>query len=428
VSEALSLIEKLVNFSGEENNMVNYISPFASEFPPMPAIPGVRLATACSGMKYEGRDDLFMVTFPENTIVAGCLTKNLMPGEPIKWCRAILPNGKARALVVNAGYANVWTGAQGYSVVENTAQKAAEIIGCKPEEVYISSTGVIGEQVVENALLDSLPKLYENLGDMNFAAAAKAFMTTDTFPKGVTKTTKIGDTEITLNAIIKGSGMIAPNMATTLSYIFTDAKIPANILQELMNEAVDVSLNCATVDGDTSTSDTCLVFATGQTQHDAVTSLNHSLFEQFRKDFKNLMKDLAKLLVKDGEGLTKFVTINIKNASSQESARKIGLSIANSPLVKTAIAAEDPNWGRVVAAIGKAGEPVDEGIDMWIGDSMVAINGSLNPNYVEAEAALYMKNPEISITVDVDSGNSAATVWTCDLTHDYISINADYRS
>lgn len=407
--------------------MGKYVSPFAMPFPKMPPVKGVRIAAACSGMRYK-RDDVFMAAFPEGTTVAGCFTQNKLPGEPIKWGRAILPHGKARGLVVNAGYANVWTGAQGYETVRMTAAKAAALIGCKAEEVHISSTGIIGEQIKRDKLLEILPQIHSALSDANWEAAAKAFMTTDTFTKGVTKAAAINESRITINGIIKGSGMIAPNMATALCYIFTDAAIPAQILQQLLNENIGISLNSTTVDSDTSTSDTCLVFATGQVKHDKITSLDHSIFADFRKKFRELMIELAKLLVKDGEGISKFVTIKIKNAKSESSARRIGLAIGNSPLVKTAIAAQDPNWGRIVAAIGKSGEPVKETIDIWIGDSMVAVNGSLNPNYREEEAREYMKNPEITIVVDVDSGDAVATVWTCDLTHEYISINADYRS
>ena len=394
----------------------------------MPDVAGVRLASAHSGMRYKNRDDVFLAVFPEGTSVAGCFTKNKMPGEPVKWGRAILPSGKARGLVVNAGYANVWTGEQGYAVVEETAAAAASLIGCSKEEIHISSTGIIGEQIKKEKLLGVLPGLYRNLSEKKWEEAARAFMTTDTFPKGVTKQAKIGNAKVNINGILKGSGMVAPNMATALCFVFTDAKIPAPILQQLISGAVDKSLNSTTVDGDTSTSDTCLVFATGQVKHEEISAIEQDGFADFKRAFNELMVELAHLLVKDGEGISKFVTINIKGAITAQSARIIGLSIANSPLVKTAIAAQDPNWGRIVAAIGKSGEPIKETVDIWIGDELVAINGSLNPNYKEANAAEHMKNPEINITVDVDSGDAEATVWTCDLTEEYIKINANYRS
>ena len=404
-------------------------SQFAVPFPSMPEIAGVKMATCCSGMRYRNRDDVFLCVFEKGTTVAGVMTQNQFPGEPIKWGKKILPRGTARALIVNAGYSNVATGAKGYETVLMTADAASQLIGCSMEDVFVSSTGIIGEHLKREPMLACIPGLYENLVSNKWEAVAKAFVTTDTFAKGVTKITSINGSRITINGIIKGSGMIAPNMATTLAYIFTDAKIPANVLQEIVNEGVQVSMNCITVDGDTSTSDTCFVFATGQAKHDKISKITDKALADFKKDLIEVMKELSILLVKDGEGISKFVTINIKGTKTFDDARKIGLSIANSPLVKTAIAAHDPNWGRIAGAIGKARVPINpDKVDIWLGDCLVAVNGALNPDYKEEQADEYMQNPYINITVDIDSGEEEATIWTCDLTHEYISINADYRS
>lgn len=405
-----------------------YMSPFAGPFPQMPVIEGVRLSVANSGMRYT-RNDLLLVEMPENTAVAGVFTKNSMPGAPVDWCKSILYGGKARALIVNAGISNVFTGKAGALVVKNTAQNVANILGCQKDEVFVSSTGVIGELPDEKKLIAKLPELKSKLSPTAWEDGVRAIMTTDTFPKAATKKAKIGNTEVNINGFIKGSGMIAPDMATMLGYIFTDASISSEILQSLLSEDVKYSYNCMSVDSDTSTSDTILVFATGKRQHPPVARSSDPILDDFRKKLREVNVELAKLVAKDGEGISKFVTIKVKDATSYDSARIIGLSIANSPLVKTALAAGDPNWGRIIMGIGKSGQKADrDKTSIWIGDTLIAMNGAKHPEYIESKVAEYMKGKEIEIVVSVGVGNSDATVWTCDLTHEYVSINADYRS
>lgn len=402
-------------------------SPFAPKSTPkLPSVAGVAFATGNTGIRYQGRDDIVLAVFPEGTTAAGVFTKSSMPGAPVDWCRKILPKGKARALVVNAGISNVFTGKRGMETVEKTAMATALLVGCKKEEVWLSSTGIIGQHLDAGKLTASLPKLNKQLSPSAWDAAAKAILTTDTFPKLATRTAKIGNTKVTLNGFIKGSGMIAPDMATMLGYIFTDAKIPAKLLQKMFSECVKPSFNSITVDSDTSTSDTVLLFATGKAKHVPATATN---LKDFKAKLLEIMIELAQLVVRDGEGISKYVTINVKGASSDDSARKIGLSIANSPLVKTAIAGQDANWGRIVAAVGKSGEKAKrDKTSVWVGGVLIAKNGGLNPTYVEGPTAKYMQGKEIEIAVDVGVGKGAATVWTCDLTHAYIDINADYRS
>ena len=408
---------------------VNYISPFATELPKMPKVEGVKLATAHSGMKYKNRDDLTLVELAEGTTVGGVFTKNTMCGAPINWGREILGGGKARALVVNAGIANVFTGKEGQAAVRKTAEEVAKALSCDANEVFVASTGVIGEQVDNDKIINKLPELKENLKADSWGHAARAIMTTDTFAKGLTKKAFIGGTEVTINGIIKGSGMINPDMATMLGYIFTDAKIPAKILQEMMNEDTIISYNCMTVDSDTSTSDMVLAFATGKKEHWEVTSKDAPEFVDFREKFREMNIELAKLVAKDGEGITKFITVNVKGAESDEAARKIGLSIGNSPLVKCAVAGEDPNWGRIIMAIGKSGEKANrDKTSVFVGEHKIAENGTIFPEYKEEVAAKYMKNKEIDINVDVGVGTGEGTIWTMDLTYDYIRINVDYRS
>ncbi len=410
--------------------MAKYISPFAPEkFPQLPPIDGVEFATGAAVIRYRGRDDLLFMIFPDGAQVAGVFTKNQMPGAPIDWCRKILPRGVAKALVVNAGISNVFTGKAGYDVVVKTAEKAAEIVGCSPEEVFISSTGVIGIPIPVERIETALPTLYAKRGEQNWELAARAIATTDTFPKGVTRTAEIGGVKVTLNGFIKGSGMVAPDMATMLGYVVTDAHIPSAILQQFLSESVETTFNCSTVDSDTSTSDTVLVFATGKAKHAKISSASDAAAQNFKAALHDLLLELTHLVIKDGEGISKFVTIKVEGAATDISARTIGLAIANSPLVKTALAASDANWGRIVAAIGKAGEKADrDKTNIWIGSAHVAKDGFLHPDYIESPTAQYMKNKEIEIRVDVGVGKGHATVWTCDLTHEYVSINADYRS
>lgn len=401
------------------------ISPFATKFPNIPAIDGVEIFSCCSGMRYK-KDDIFFAKFSEGTKVAGLLTLNSMPGEPIIWCKKILPNGVARALVVNSGYSNVFTGDVGKATIEKTVKKAIEMVGCKAEEVYISSTGIIGQPIKDEFLIEALNS---KLKPANYEQATVAINTTDTFNKGVYIESQIAGKKVKLAGIIKGSGMIAPNMATMLGFLFTDAAISAKVLNELMQEIKDKTYNAITVDSDTSTSDTVLVFATGKAGNKEITDINDKDFADFRAKFLAANLELAQMVVKDGEGASKFITVSVEGAKSDDSAKIIALAIANSPLVKTAMAGSDPNWGRIAGAIGKSGEAADiSKTSIWLGDIQVAENGALSKKYDEQKAQAYMKGAEIKIKTNVGVGQGKATVYTIDLTHEYISINADYRS
>ncbi len=404
-------------------------SPFAVDFPDMPPIGGIRLAATSTGMKYKNRDDLMMVEFTQGTQVAGVFTKNAMCGIPVDWCRQILPKHKARALVVNAGIANVTTGEAGKTAVKETVMGVSKLLGCEEDEVYVSSTGIIGANINTDLLIKALPALKENLSPNNWERAANAINTTDTFTKGISLKADIFGVEVILNGFIKGSGMIQPNMATMLGYVFTDAKIPASVLQDMLCEETEKSYNAITVDSDTSTSDTVLAFATGEKEHHEILSKDDPVLADFREKFSQINRELAQLVVKDGEGISKFITVNIKGAESDKAARTIALCVANSPLVKCAIAGEDANWGRIAMAIGKSGEKIErDQTSIWIGDSLIAVNGTLNKDYVEEATSVYMKNSYIDISANVGVGAGQATVWTTDLTHKYIDINVDYRS
>jgi glutamate N-acetyltransferase/amino-acid N-acetyltransferase len=397
-------------------------------FPDIPAVPGVQMAAGACGVRYSGKKDVLLVTLNENTEVAGVFTKSQTAAAPIDWCRQCLKNGRARALVVNAGNANAFTGSSGVAAVNRTALSASEIVGCAPEDIFIASTGVIGEILPDHKITNSLAGLYKNLGS-EWEASAEAISTTDTFSKGSYKKVNIGDTEVTIAGIAKGSGMIAPDMATMLAFIFTDAKLPKNILQNLLSKSVDRSFNSITVDSDTSTSDTVLFFATGQAAHTQISNISDKSLNIFCQALDAVMLDLAQQIVRDGEGATKFIEIKVSGASDDASARKIGLSIANSPLVKTAIAGEDANWGRIVMAVGKSGEKADrDKLCISIGGIAIARSGQAVEDYNELPVAKHMKGKEINIEVDVGIGEGVASVWTCDLTHGYITINADYRT
>jgi glutamate N-acetyltransferase/amino-acid N-acetyltransferase len=335
----------------------------------------------------------------------------------------------ARALVVNSGNSNVFTGAKGREVVKKTAAAAAKLVGCGADEVYLSSTGVIGEILPVEKLTAALPWAYKALSPQAWKAAAGAITTTDTFMKGVTRKAKIGGTQVTINGFAKGSGMIAPDMATMLAYVFTDAALPAGVLQALLSEEVETSFNAITVDSDTSTSDTVLAFATGARKHPAIRKVTDAALKDFRKKFREVMEGLAMAVIKDGEGISKLVHITVKGAKDKKAAKCVALSIANSPLVKTAIAGEDANWGRIIAAIGKSGQKANrDRTSIWIGGYLIAKAGGRNPAYVEAPVAKYMKGNEIEIVADIGAGKAEASVWTCDLTHAYIDINVGYRS
>ncbi|MGA7456444.1 MAG: bifunctional glutamate N-acetyltransferase/amino-acid acetyltransferase ArgJ [Methyloceanibacter sp.] len=409
------------------------ISPFAPKHvPQLPAIEGVRIATAAAGIRYPGRADLLLVLFDPGTTVAGVLTKSKTASAPVDWCRAHLAHGMARVLVVNSGNSNAFTGKRGKEAVKLTAEAAARAADCLEADVYIASTGVIGEPLDAGKIVKHLGVLASDVKADAYADAARAIMTTDTFPKLATRKAEIDGVTVTINGIAKGAGMIAPDMATLLAFLFTDAAIEPQALLASLDPGLDNTFNAITIDGDTSTSDTLLIFATGRaTTRGAprVVDGDDLRLAGFRLALAEVMHDLALQIVKDGEGLTKFVTVKVTGAESKQAARIIARSIANSPLVKTAIAGEDPNWGRVVAAVGKAGEAANrDRLAIWFGDILVAKDGEVAPSYREKDGAAYMKKAEIAITVDVGVGKEAATIWTCDLTKDYIAINADYRS
>ncbi len=407
------------------------VSPLAPErFPDLPIVQGVRLAAGTCGLGYKGRNDLMLAELAPGTAVAGVLTRSLTASAPVEWVRKALRGGSARALVVNAGNANAFTGRAGAKAVERTVEAAADLFPCRPSTVFLASTGVIGEPISGQQIVAALPALKGALRENAWEEAAAAIMTTDTYPKGATRTALIGGVEVTINGIAKGSGMIGPDMATMLAFVFTDAAIPADVLQALTRRAVDRSFNCITVDGDTSTSDTVLVFATAAgAGHRPVGSAGDGHLRHFRRRLEEVMVDLAQQIVRDGEGATKFVTITLTGAASTRAARRIGLAIGNSPLVKTAIAGGDANWGRIVMAVGKAGEKADrDRLSIRIGGCPVAENGAPVPGYDEGPVARHMRGREVDIAVDVGVGRGRATVWTCDLTHGYIDINADYRS
>ena len=407
------------------------ISPFAPEgFPVMHPVPGVRLGAGRCGIRHsDTKLDLMVAAFDRPASVAGVFTKSSTAGAPVQWCRRHLARGIARGLVVNSGNANVFTGKAGRDAVEAMAGRTAALVGAEPHEIFVASTGVIGETLPVAIVVEALPAITASLDDHSWHDAAQAIMTTDTFPKGSSVMTSIAGTPVTITGFAKGSGMIAPDMATMLAYVFTDATLPAAVLQPLLASAADRSFNAITVDSDTSTSDTLQLFATGQVQHSPITSRRDPRLKDFREALDALCLDLAHQVVKDGEGAQKFVEIRITGAKSAKAARRIGLAIANSPLVKTAIAGGDANWGRIVMAVGKSGEPISEtDLDIHVGGHAVALDGAPPPGYDETPVARHMAGLEVLIEVAVGPGSGKATVWTCDFTRRYIEINADYRS
>ena len=408
------------------------VSPLAPKHnPELPPIRGVRLATAQAGIRYSGRTDVLYVGLGEGTSAAGVFTRSKCPSAPVDWCREALADGSARALVVNSGNANAFTGMKGRDAVALTARIAAAAAGCSEAQVYIASTGVIGEPLDASkfeGVLASCAATAEP-GPSAWEAAARAIMTTDTFPKLATRTAEIAGVAVTLNGFSKGAGMIAPDMATMLAFVFTDAAIPQPVLQAMIAEGANTSFNCVTVDGDTSTSDTLLAFATGEAGNVEIADVADRRLNLFRAALNDLLEELAQFVAKDGEGARKFVTVQVTGATSDASAHRIAMSIANSPLVKTAIAGEDANWGRVVMAVGKAGEPADrDRLAIWFGDVRVAREGARDPDYSEAAASAVMRESDVTVRVDLGLGDGTARVWTCDLTKLYIEINGDYRS
>ncbi|MEI6557428.1 MAG: bifunctional glutamate N-acetyltransferase/amino-acid acetyltransferase ArgJ [Rhodospirillaceae bacterium] len=406
------------------------LSPLApAAVPVLPAVAGVRLAVGSCGIKYQNRSDLMVAELAPGTTVAGVFTRSRTASAPVDWCRGALAGGRARALVVNSGNSNAFTGRQGVLTVAATVEAAAGLLGCPPTEVFVASTGVIGQPMPPGIIPDHLPGVLASLSAGAWPEAVRAIMTTDTFAKTVTRQARIGDTVVTINGICKGSGMIAPDMATMLGFVFTDAAIAAPVLQTLLAEATGKSFNCVTVDGDTSTSDTVLLFATGQAGHKPVVKAGAARLEDFRRALDEVMLDLAQLIARDGEGATKLVTITVGGAESRKAARRIAFTVANSPLVKTAIAGEDANWGRIVAAVGRAGEKADrDRLQIFIGGVQVTADGAALPEYDEAPVAAHMKGQEIEIRIELGLGKGEARVWTCDLTHGYIDINGSYRS
>ena len=413
--------------------MSTTVSPLAPKtHPRMPAIDGVRIATAEAGIKYKNRTDLMVMVFDEGTEVAGVFTRSKCPSAPVDYCRDNLKAGKARILVVNSGNANAFTGKKGRQSTAMTGETAAKAAGCKPGDVFLASTGVIGEPLDAGKFSHLLANMVKDAEPTLWADAGKAIMTTDTYPKYATAKVKLGDADVTINGIAKGAGMIAPDMATMLSFVATDAPIAAPVLQDLLSKGVGKTFNSVTVDSDTSTSDTLLLFATGAAAGNGaprITDPKDARLGQFRRALNRILKSLALQVVRDGEGARKQVEVTVTGAKSARSAKRIALSVANSPLVKTAVAGEDANWGRVVMAVGKAGEPADRDLlSVWFGDIRVAHNGERDPDYSEAATSTYMKGDEIRIVADIGIGRGKATVWTCDLTKEYVEINGDYRS
>ena len=409
------------------------LSPLAPKsYPDIPGVEGVQFAVGAAGVRYQDRTDVMLALLDPGTQVAGVFTKSKCPSAPVEWCQARLAGGKARALLVNSGNANAFTGKDGKAAAKFSAKLVAAAAGVPERQIFLASTGVIGEPLDASKFDGVLEKLVADARAEGWMEAARAIMTTDTYPKLATRTAEIDGVEVRIAGMAKGAGMIAPDMATMLSFVFTDAPIGAEALQALLSKSVKPSFNAITVDSDTSTSDTLLLFATGAAgKRDApfIDSASDRRLAAFRRALDETLLDLAHQVVKDGEGARKFVEIRVDGAENARAAKRIALSIANSPLVKTAIAGEDANWGRVVMAVGKAGEKADrDRLSIWFGGVRVAHKGARDPAYDEAQVSEIMKRDEIVLNVDIGIGNGAATVWTCDLTKAYVEINGDYRS
>ena len=406
------------------------LSPLAPKVvPDLPAVAGVRVAGMAAGLKESGRPDLFMAELAKGSTIAGLFTRSACASAPVEWCRKALPGGAVRGIVVNSGNANAFTGRAGGKTVAHTVREAARLLDCPQKQIFVASTGVIGNRVPENYVSRKLKRLHKRLAPDAWPDAAAAIRTTDTFSKVAIRTARIGDSEATLVGMAKGSGMIAPDMATMLSFLFTDARIPAPVLQTMLKRVADRSFNCITVDSDTSTSDTILLAATGQAEHPTVTSAGVRVAKDFCAALESLAIDLATQVVRDGEGARKLVTIDVGGAATARAARRIGLTVANSPLFKTAIAGGDANWGRVVMAVGKAGEKADrDRMSIAFGGVEIVRRGEPVPTYDEADVEKHLQGRDIHVSIDVGVGKGEARVWTCDLTHGYIAINADYRT
>ncbi len=411
-------------------------SPFApATFPVLPTVRGVRAATGSRGF-YAGRgierDDVFLFAFDPGTTCAGVFTRSSTASADVRWCREALSTGagKAAALVANSGNSNAFTGGKGVLKNEATLAAMTQSLDCEKEACFLAATGVIGEPLSDPNYVGSIvPALTQNLAAPDWEACAKAFMTTDTFAKGAGFTRKIGDQETAFAGISKGSGMIAPNMATMLAYVFTDMAVAPDILDQALRAACEASFNAITVDSDTSTSDTLMVFATGASGAAAIDSTDDPRFFAFAEALNEICLELAVLIVKDGEGATKFVTIEVNGAESNAVAKAIASDVANSPLIKTALAANDANWGRVVMAVGKSGHPIElEHLSIWFDEVQVAERGGRSEDYDETQATAAVSKPEINIRIRVGTGDGHATVYTCDLTHGYVDINGAYRT
>ena len=413
--------------------MAAAVSPLApTSFPDLPEIKGVRFASGAAGIRYKDRTDVMLAVFDKGTEVAGVFTKSKCPSAPVDWCRARLKAGKARALIVNSGNANAFTGKAGARAVKLTAALATKAMGAHANEIFLASTGVIGEPLDASKFEGVLEALFARASPDGLLEAAKAIMTTDTFPKVATVSAMLGGAEVALTGMAKGAGMIAPDMATMLAFAFTDAPIAATPLQSMLSKSVQRSFNAITVDSDTSTSDTLMLFATGAAAKRGapkIVAANDRRLAPFKGALDRLLLDLSQQVVRDGEGARKFVEVKVTCAATAGAAKKIAFSIANSPLVKTAIAGEDANWGRVVMAVGKAGVRAErDRLEIWFNDVRVAHKGQRDPAYDEARVSKLMRGEEIKLRVDLGIGKGAATVWTCDLTKEYIAINGDYRS
>ncbi|MHC5306561.1 bifunctional glutamate N-acetyltransferase/amino-acid acetyltransferase ArgJ [Bartonella sp. LJL80] len=412
--------------------MVAKVSPLApKEFKQLPTLAGVRMATMQAGIKYRNRTDLLMMVFDEPADVAGVFTRSRCPSAPVDHCRHALSHGKARGVVVNSGNANAFTGKKGRATTDATAKAAAAALNTTPNEIFLASTGVIGEPMDASRFVGLLPEMVKSAQPDSWLEAAKAIMTTDTFPKVATRCVKFGGNKVLINGIAKGAGMIAPDMATMLSFVVTDAPIASDILQAMLSDKVQSTFNAITVDSDTSTSDTLLLFATGKAKGDIapLCQKGDPRYAVFAQALDEVLHELALQVVCDGEGARHLIEVNVQGATSDAAAKTIALSIANSPLVKTAVAGEDANWGRVVMAVGKAGVEADrDRLAIWFGPHRLAVEGERDPDYSEEETSNYMKGQHIVIKAEIGLGQGSATVWSCDLTKEYVEINGDYRS
>ncbi len=408
------------------------VSPLAVPFPKMPPVKGVEMASARAGFYKHERDDLLVMSFPEGASCAGVFTRHGVGSAPVDWCKRHLQMTKGegvRALVVNAGCANSFTGRPGADAVRRVCSAAGKRFDCRQRDVMVASTGVIGVLLDDAKIVHRLPDIEHRLAKDGWANAAQAIMTTDTFPKGATAVADIDGTKVRISGICKGSGMIAPDMATMLAFVVTDANLSPAVLQNLANLYTRNTFNAVTVDGDRSTNDTLLLFATGQSGAPRIGRAGDRRLADFRAKLEKVLMSLAHQLVRDGEGATKFIKVTVSGAETHASARKIARTVAESPLVKTAFAGEDANWGRIVMAVGRADEPVDrDSMSVKFGPLVAAQDGLVSPTYDEAKMSAYMKKQELEVSIDVGVGRGSASIWTCDLTKRYVEINGDYRS